>query len=105
MRLDRKVAVVTGGARGMGAAIVSALAREGSCVVAVDVLGDALDATVAKVQASGGRSKAIQADISTEAGNAYMVDTALREYGGLDCLVANAGIQRFAKLADTTEEL
>src|SRR5687767_6358691 len=100
-RLNGKVAIVTGAARGVGAAIACALAREGASVVAVDVLIEPLDATVKSIQDKGHTITSIAADISTEKGNRGAVELAVHEYGGLDCLVANAAIQRFAKLADT----
>jgi NAD(P)-dependent dehydrogenase (short-subunit alcohol dehydrogenase family) len=103
MRLKGKVAVVTGAARGVGAAIVGALAREGAAVVAVDVRAEGLEEAVRSLRAKGGAVTAIAADISTKGGNSSAVSCAVREYGGLDCLVANAAIQRFGKLADTPE--
>lgn len=101
MRLKGKIAVVTGAARGLGAAIVAALAREGASVVAVDVIREDLDATVAAVRSAGHTACALLADISTPEGNRSAVELAVRNYGGLDCLIANAAIQRFGKLADT----
>jgi len=101
MRLAGKVGVVTGAARGVGAAILTALVREGAAVIAVDVLRDPLEATVAIAQAKGHIATALTADISTPEGNSAAVDLAIRKYGGLDCFVANAAIQRFGKLADT----
>jgi NAD(P)-dependent dehydrogenase (short-subunit alcohol dehydrogenase family) len=101
MRLAGKVGVVTGAARGLGAAIAAALAREGAAIVAVDVLGQALDATVNDIRAAGYAATALTTDISKPEGNAAAVGLAVREFGGLDCFVANAAIQRFAQLADT----
>jgi NAD(P)-dependent dehydrogenase (short-subunit alcohol dehydrogenase family) len=103
VRLAGKVAVVTGAARGLGAAIATALAREGASVVAVDVLEEPLQATVAILCAQGLAATAVAADVSTSSGNRTAVDRAVQEYGGLDCFVANAAIQRFGKLADTPE--
>lgn len=105
MRLTDKVAVVTGAARGVGAAIVSRFAREGASVVAVDVLREPLEQTVEKIRSMGHNAIALEADISSRAGNSSAVQRAVSEYGGLDCFVANAAIQRFANLADTTSDL
>jgi NAD(P)-dependent dehydrogenase (short-subunit alcohol dehydrogenase family) len=105
MRLQGKVAIVTGAARGVGAAIAERLSREGALVVAVDVLRELLEQTVVKISFQGGAAIALKADISTAEGNAAAVALAVSEYGGLDCFVANAAIQRFAKLADTSSEV
>lgn len=101
MRLVEKVAVVTGAARGIGAAMVAALAREGASIVAVDVLREPLEATVASIQSEGHIATAFHADISTREGNRSAVEIAVREYGGLDCFIANAAIQHFGKLVET----
>src|SRR5580698_9260515 len=98
MRLEGKVAVVTGAARGVGAAIAELLACEGARVVAVDVLHELLEQTVAKIRSAGGAATALESDISTAKGNAAAVELAVSKYAGLDCFVANAAIQRFAKL-------
>jgi NAD(P)-dependent dehydrogenase (short-subunit alcohol dehydrogenase family) len=105
MRLEGKVAIITGAARGVGASIAERLALEGASVVAVDVLRDLLEQTVAKIRSAGGTAAALDSDISTEKGNSAAVEMAVSLYGGLDCFVANAAIQRFAKLADTTSEV
>jgi NAD(P)-dependent dehydrogenase (short-subunit alcohol dehydrogenase family) len=104
-RLAGKVAVVTGAARGVGAGIAEGFAREGAAVVAVDVLREPLEEAVRKIRSMGCRATALKADISTQEGNISAVRCAMSEYGGLDCFVANAAIQRFAKLADTTSEV
>lgn len=105
MRLAGKVVIVTGAARGLGAAIVAALARAGASVVATDVLSEQLGVTVGNVCAKGGAVIAVTADSSTPEGNQSAVSLALSEYGGLDCFVANAAVQRFARLADTPAAL
>ena len=105
MRLKGKVAIVTGAARGVGAAIAQHFAREGARVVAVDVVRELLERTVAEIRSGGGIATALAADIATPNGNTAAVRSSVGEYGGLDCLVANAAIQHFAKLADTTAEM
>jgi NAD(P)-dependent dehydrogenase (short-subunit alcohol dehydrogenase family) len=102
VRLTGKVAVITGAARGVGAGIAELFAREGAAVVAVDVLREPLQDTVARIQSKGWTATALATDISFREGNTSAIQCAVNEYGGLDCFVANAAIQRFAKLADTT---
>jgi NAD(P)-dependent dehydrogenase (short-subunit alcohol dehydrogenase family) len=102
MRLFGKVAVVTGAARGVGAAIASVFAQEGASVVAVDIQHPELEKSVAKAHAESHSITALIADIATPEGNKRAVECAVDKYGGLDCFVANAAIQRFGKLADTT---
>jgi NAD(P)-dependent dehydrogenase (short-subunit alcohol dehydrogenase family) len=99
------VAVVTGAARGVGAAIVQAFAREGAAVVAVDLRAIELGAVVDSASAEGCRVRAAVEDVSTELGNARAVEIALAGFGGVDVFVANAAIQRLASLADTSERI
>ena len=100
MRLAGKVAVITGAARGVGAAISKAFVREGAHIVAVDVLDATLKEMVAGAHSEGSMI-ALVADVSTPEGNQQAVTCALEKYGGLDCFVANAAIQRFGTLAET----
>jgi NAD(P)-dependent dehydrogenase (short-subunit alcohol dehydrogenase family) len=105
MRLAGKVAVITGAARGVGAGIAELFSREGAAVVAVDVLREPLEATVARIRSKGQIATALSADISIRQGNTSAIQCAVSEYGGLDCFVANAAIQRFARLGDTDEDM
>lgn len=97
--------MITGAARGVGACIADRFSREGASVIAVDVLREALHDTVQKIKSGGGSATAVEADVSTPQGNAAAVRSAVNEYGGLDSFVANAAIQRFAKLGDTSGEM
>ncbi|MFE0629265.1 3-oxoacyl-ACP reductase family protein [Streptomyces sp. NPDC058864] len=91
--LEGKAALVTGGSRGIGAAIVRRLAREGASVAFTYVHGkQPADALVDEVSAAGGRAVALRADSADAAAVKEAVDRAVVELGGLDILVNNAGI-------------
>jgi 3-oxoacyl-[acyl-carrier protein] reductase len=95
--LDDKVAVVTGAARGIGAAIADVLARDGAHVVCVDVpaAGDALASTANRVGGS-----ALQVDVTSPDAGRRILDHATSRHGGLDLVVHNAGITRDKLLAN-----
>jgi 3-oxoacyl-[acyl-carrier protein] reductase len=90
--LDR-VAIVTGGARGIGGAIATAFAAEGADVVIADVLGeDVAEPVLASIAAAGRRSLLVRTDVSDEQQVRAMVDRAYEEFGAVDILVNDAGI-------------
>jgi len=99
--LAGKVAVVTGAARGIGAAIADVLARDGATVVCVDVpaAGEALASTANRV---GGT--ALQLDVTAPDAGRRILDHAVSRHGGLDVVVHNAGITRDRLLANTDEQ-
>ena len=90
-RMKDKVAVVTGAASGIGRASAKLFAAEGAAVVAVD-RAEGVHETVKAIVAAGGRAKAVTADASKEDDVAGFVDLAVKEYGALDAIYANAGI-------------
>jgi 3-oxoacyl-[acyl-carrier protein] reductase len=99
-----KVAVVTGGSRGIGAAIAERLAGDGFAVVINYALSAAeAEALANKIKQAGGRAIAVQADVSDPAAVARMFDTAEAAFGGVDVLVNNAGIMRLVALADADD--
>jgi 3-oxoacyl-[acyl-carrier protein] reductase len=102
--LKGHVALVTGGARGIGAAIALALAEAGA-TVAVNYRERAEDAeaVVAKIKAMGGRATAIAADVSQGAAVAAMVERVANALGPIDILVNNAGIAIVRSVDDLTE--
>ncbi|MBE1529590.1 NAD(P)-dependent dehydrogenase (short-subunit alcohol dehydrogenase family) [Sphingopyxis sp. OAS728] len=101
MTLAGKKALVTGGSRGIGAAIAKTLAAEGADVaITYEKSKDLADAVVSGIKALGRFAVAIQADSSDIAAIAASVDRAAAELGGLDILVNNAGIIRMNNLAD-----
>ena len=105
--LAGRVALVTGGAGGIGQAIAARLLREGACVVLADIDAKSLDATVADFSKRFGKDvvAGVNVDVTSEAA----VDAAFREtvlgYGGIDIVVANAGIASAAPFEDTSLEL
>ena len=106
MRLQGKVAVVTGAASGMGKAIAILYAKEGAKVVVSDLTLEGAGATVAEITAFGGTATAVEADISKERDVYRLIKAALNSYGTLDILVNNAGIMdNFAPAGDVTDEL
>ncbi|MCE6998648.1 SDR family oxidoreductase [Saccharothrix sp. S26] len=94
MDLRGKVAVVTGSGRGLGRAYAEALARAGAAVVVNDVDAEAASAVVKGIAAEGGRAVAVVAPVGPTETADRLVATAVAEFGGLDVLVANAGILR-----------
>jgi NAD(P)-dependent dehydrogenase (short-subunit alcohol dehydrogenase family) len=90
VRLKDKVAIVTGGGRGIGRDIALAYAREGAHVVVNDVDPATAEATAKDAAAFGGKSLAIAADVSKSADIKRMVDTVIAERGRIDILVNNA---------------
>ena len=91
-RLDGKVALISGGARGMGASEARLFAREGAAVVIGDILDEEGDATAASIAADGGHCRYIHLDVTQEVAWQAAVATAVSEFGSLDVLVNNAGI-------------
>ena len=92
-QLNGKVALVTGGSRGIGAAIAKRLARDGADVAITYVSSpDKANAVVAEIKAAGRRGVAIKADSADAAAVAAAVDKTVAELGRLDILVNNAGI-------------
>src|SRR5579863_4499789 len=106
-RLKGKVALISGGARGQGAAEARLFAGEGAKVVIGDVLDADAGATAQDInsKAGGHAVVAIHLDVTRAADWRAAVDACQREFGGLDILVNNAGIFNTTGLEETTEEL
>ncbi len=91
-RMDGKVALISGGARGMGASEARLFAREGAAVVIGDILDEEGEATAASIAADGGRCRYVHLDVTQEADWQAAVAEAVSQFGSLDVLVNNAGI-------------
>ncbi|WP_043628948.1 SDR family NAD(P)-dependent oxidoreductase [Nonomuraea candida] len=104
MDLTGKVAIVTGSGRGLGFAYASALAGAGAHVVINDVDAEAAGDAVARIAARGGRAVAEVAAVGTSQAAQALVDRAVREFGRLDVMVANAGILRDRVLWKMSDE-
>ena len=102
-RLDDRIAIVTGGARGIGRAIVEQLAAERASVTFCDLDRPGGEETVRALAASGLRVAFVPADITRDADVTRLVDEVLRRHGAVDILVNNAGINAYFDAAAMTE--
>lgn len=106
MKLQGKVALVTGAGSGIGREITKIFAAEGAQVVAADVVATGLDTLIQEISAGDTRLKIVAGDVSVRADAEQIVDTALDAYGTLDIVVNNAGIMDdFVPVADLDDSL
>ena len=92
MRLQGKVAIVTGAATGIGAATAVLFAEEGARVIVADIGLDGARRTVSQASGNGGAAAAYRMDLSSVADITSFVEKVLEEYGRIDVLVNNAGL-------------
>ena len=104
MRLQGKVALISGGARGQGAAEAKLFAKEGAKVVFGDILDDEGRKTEAEIQEIGGEALYIHLDVTKEEDWQNMVSETVNKFGKIDILVNNAGVVSWGILEDTTTE-
>jgi len=103
-RLDGKIALVSGAARGIGAETARKMAAAGASVVIGDVLADRAREVAKEIADAGGKALALALDVTTQASWAAAVTAATRKYGKLDILVNNAGIFLGKDLMDASME-
>lgn len=103
-RFDGRVALVTGGASGIGKATAVQIASEGGAVVIADLQDDAGAEVVSGIEQNGGRAIYVHLDVTDEGGWTNAVTTTVDTYGGLDILVNNAGIGDTEPLEVTTTD-
>lgn len=104
MKLEQRVAVVTGGGSGIGAAAAVAFAREGARVVVGDLNEAGAKATVELIEKSGGQGLPLRVDVTQAADNQAMVERAVATWGRLDVFFANAGISQGKAYVEEVEE-
>jgi NAD(P)-dependent dehydrogenase (short-subunit alcohol dehydrogenase family) len=103
MRLEGKVAVITGGSFGIGRATAILFAREGARVVVGNRNVAAGEDTVARMREAGGDARFVRTDATVAADVERLVETAVSAYGKLDCLFNNAGINLAGSVEEVTE--
>jgi NAD(P)-dependent dehydrogenase (short-subunit alcohol dehydrogenase family) len=102
-RLEGRIAIVTGGARGIGRAIVEKLAAEGARVAFCDLDSGAGGAAAREMTASGADASFLPADVTRESDVASLVSTVVARHGSVDVLVNNAGINAYFDASTMTE--
>lgn len=103
--LENKVALVTGGAQGLGEAFAKALAGKGARVVVADLNEAGAETVAASIRDGGGDAIALRCDVSKVSEIEEMARRALAHYGAVDILVNNAGVFDVVSIDDTTEEI
>ena len=103
MRLENKVALISGGARGIGAAVTKIFASEGAKIVIGDILEEEGRRTAEEVNAAGGECYFVRLDVTSETDWAQAASEATTRFGKLDILVNNAGVSARGNVEETSE--
>ena len=104
MRVDKKVAIVTGAGSGIGEASAIRLAEEGATVICADINGAAAESVAQGIVASGGKATAAAIDISDDKQCDAVVASAIKDFGTVDILVNNAGVNLPGVFHEVTNE-
>ncbi len=104
MKLDNKIAIVTGARKGIGRAIALALAKEGANVVVSDVSQEDCQKVVTEIKALGRKGLALKCDVSSRVEVEDMIRRTVAEFGKVDILVNNAGVISFKPFLELTDE-
>jgi NAD(P)-dependent dehydrogenase (short-subunit alcohol dehydrogenase family) len=105
VRLQNKIALVTGGARGIGFAIATALSREGATIAVADINGEGAHAAAEKLKAAGGRAFGFSVDVAEQPSVLKTLKAVVAQCGRLDILINNAGVGGNTPFLDTPLEL
>ena len=92
MRLENKVAIITGSGSGMGQVAAEIFAREGASIVVTDIAADAGETTTHRIRSAGGQAIFVQANVASETEVEQLIDATIQEFGHIDILYNNAGI-------------
>jgi len=93
MRLENKIAIITGAGSGMGRAASYLFAKEGARIAAIDINGDAAEETAKRIKSEGGNAFALRADVSKSSDTTAMVEETVKRLGAPNILYNNAGIE------------
>ena len=104
MRLENKIALITASASGIGRAGAVLFAREGAAVAVADIDKGRIADTVAEIKAAGGRAHGIPCDLTKDADSRRIVREAVEAFGGLDIVVANAGVGAYGPFLELAPE-
>ena len=105
MRLENKVAIITGSGSGIGRATALLFGREGAKVMSMDIIGETAEATARDIRDAGGQAHYIQGDVAIDADVERMVKTTVERFGRLDVLVNNAGIELVQPITQVSKDM